>query len=937
MSSTYTYEAHVVNVYSVEASRGNVAGGLVVVVLGSGFVAGAGVTFDGVAGTAVSVDSDTRITVTTPAHAVGAVDIVVTNVDASTATLTAGFTYEVTPPHSSIDYRDPGGSPGGRVRTETNAPQISSSLGQPATMRFTTETEPAGERSVEQRVFGISLFKGVVTKVTAKFQGREKLNAWDVEATDLTHLLSRRRPEGEWTATSASTILSILMATYGSGFGTAIEGGLPNVTLKISGDDDLWSVICKVCQDCGAKAVMVGSTLHVFSTNLGTLTPITDANPDLIWAEDGAVTVEYDYTQIRNRVIVKGGADANGTQVTATVDHSGSIALYGVTEYTINDDALTTVSECVQRAQAEINALALPIPTIHYSTRDMQTAVGYAVPVSMAHPSVTATFVITDVSIDQIDLSMDGLTRPRYVVSARPSSAPFIMPNSVTSLLQDVIGLKTKENKSPRLTGDITSDPGGTTRIPPGTVTSDKLAGCITTDKQVPGPNKDPVVATSTSSIARSGLPTIGGVTLQEGDRVLLLGQSDSTENGIYNATAATGGWTRATDSDEDAQMVPGITVVDASTGVLYVLQATAPVVLGFSALHFRALSGGSAAGPMAVLFQDEGGDAGDVTPMPGPTGPAGATGATGATGAAGATGPTGAQGQAGPPGFGEDGEDGVTFPGPPGPQGNAGPQGAVGPAGPALFVEQDNIVDHEFFPAFTTNGFQQVASAHVYRATNQTFSFNVEAVLSFSNALYDTSGFWNVSNPTQVIIPAGMPGVYFARFAARPATYTATSETILRIYRNGTLVAESASGLGGAAFEVTVQVQGQPGDVFEARGVLIDNGNPTHDLEGGTYATCFQLMRVAATSGGTGGGGGTATPRYTSEVSTGLVNGSNRDYATANAYTSLEVLLNGHQQLKDIDYEEVTATTFRMALAPKAAAGSTPADVVTTNYNGTT
>jgi hypothetical protein len=925
MPSTYVYEAHVVNVYSVEASRGDVAGGLVVAILGSGFVAGAGVTFDGVAGTAVSVDSDTRITVTTPAHAVGAVDVVVTNVDASTATLSEGFTYEVAPPHFSFDFRLPSGSPGGRVRTETNAPQITSSLGQPATMRFTTETEPAGERRVEQRVFGRSLFLGVVTKVLAKFQGRERMDVWDVEATDYTHLLSTRRPSGEWTTTSGSTIIATLMAGFGTGFSSVIVGGLPPITLKLDGTDDLWAVICNVCQQCGAKAVMVGSTLHVFTTNLGTLTTITDSNPDLIWDESGnAITVEYDYTTIRNRVIVAG---ADG--VTATIEHAGSIALYGVVEDRVNDSALTTVDECVQRAQAEINALALPIPTIKYSTRDMATAVGWAVPVLTTHPSINATFVVTDVSIDQIDLSQDGSTRPRYVVNARPASAPFIMPNSVTNLLQDVIGLQARKDQTPRLTGDIVADPGGPASIPPGTVTATQLAGCIPTSAMTPGPNKDPVVATSAGvNVTRSGLPTVGGVVLQEGDRVLLKDQTDPSENGIYIASAATGLWERAPDSNDSAKMVPGITVVDSTAGVAYYLSATPPVTLDFTALHFLPLGGtSSASGPMAVLFQDEAsGD--DGFGVPGPMGPPGPTGPSGASGV---------PGPAGPALFGLDGEDGITFPGPVGPVGAQGPTGPQGPSGPALFVEQDNIVDHEFFPAFTTNGFQQVASAHVYRATNQTFSFNVEAAVSFSNALYDTSGFWNVSNPTQVIIPAGMPGVYFARFAARPATYTATSETILRIYRNGTLVAESASGLGGAAFEVTVQAQGQPGDVFEARGVLIDNGNPTHDLEGGTYATCFQIMRVAATSGGTGGGGGTATPRYTSEVSTGLVNGSNRDYATANAYTSLEVLLNGHQQLKDIDYEEVTSTTFRMALAPKAAAGSTPADVVTTNYNGTT
>src|SRR4029077_16747530 len=45
------------------------------------------------AATGVTVVSSTSITATTPAHAAGAVDVVVTNTDAQGGTLTGGFTY----------------------------------------------------------------------------------------------------------------------------------------------------------------------------------------------------------------------------------------------------------------------------------------------------------------------------------------------------------------------------------------------------------------------------------------------------------------------------------------------------------------------------------------------------------------------------------------------------------------------------------------------------------------------------------------------------------------------------------------------------------------------------------------------------------------------------------------------------------------------------
>ncbi|MCX6809834.1 MAG: PKD domain-containing protein [Candidatus Berkelbacteria bacterium] len=53
------------------------------------------VTFGGVAATNIIVVNSTTITATTPAHAAGAVDVVVTNPDTTTGTLAGGYTYEV--------------------------------------------------------------------------------------------------------------------------------------------------------------------------------------------------------------------------------------------------------------------------------------------------------------------------------------------------------------------------------------------------------------------------------------------------------------------------------------------------------------------------------------------------------------------------------------------------------------------------------------------------------------------------------------------------------------------------------------------------------------------------------------------------------------------------------------------------------------------------
>ena len=73
---------------SILPTSGSSNGGTSVTITGTGFAAGATVKFGGTAATNVAVGSSTSITATTPAHAAGAVDVVVTNSDSQSGTLT---------------------------------------------------------------------------------------------------------------------------------------------------------------------------------------------------------------------------------------------------------------------------------------------------------------------------------------------------------------------------------------------------------------------------------------------------------------------------------------------------------------------------------------------------------------------------------------------------------------------------------------------------------------------------------------------------------------------------------------------------------------------------------------------------------------------------------------------------------------------------------
>ncbi len=61
------------------------------------------------------------------------------------------------------------------------------------------------------------------------------------------------------------------------------------------------------------------------------------------------------------------------------------------------------------------------------------------------------------------------------------------------------------------------------------------------------------VLTVSLSNIGLSGLSAVNGYTPIAGDRILVIGQTNATENGVYIASAS--GWSRATDSDSDAEL----------------------------------------------------------------------------------------------------------------------------------------------------------------------------------------------------------------------------------------------------------------------------------------------------------------------------------------------------------------------------------------------
>ncbi len=102
-ASGYTYSAAAAppTVTAVSPNSGSTAGGTSVTITGTGFAATPTVSFGGAAATRTFVNS-TTLTATAPVHAAGLVNVVVTNPDAQSGTLTNGFAY--LPPPAATRY-----------------------------------------------------------------------------------------------------------------------------------------------------------------------------------------------------------------------------------------------------------------------------------------------------------------------------------------------------------------------------------------------------------------------------------------------------------------------------------------------------------------------------------------------------------------------------------------------------------------------------------------------------------------------------------------------------------------------------------------------------------------------------------------------------------------------------------------------------------------
>lgn len=252
-------------------------------------------------------------------------------------------------------------------------------------------------------------------------------------------------------------------------------------------------------------------------------------------------------------------------------------------------------------------------------------------------------------------------------------------------------------------------------------------------------------------------------------------------------------------------------------------------------------------------------GPQGDVGPQ-GPKGDKGAKGDTGEVGPRGIQGPKGDKGPEGPQGLrGPKGEDGIQGPkGETGLNGQDGAKGDKGEKGEKGDKGDTGENGKDYRPSFM--------GAMAKLDSNISLNTKTTLYVPWQSTLYNTSGFWNPTNPTRLTVPKGVSKV---RIGANVLwSSNATGSRLLRVKQNGNYTAglpyvlkttEGTSATQGSSGVIPVK----EGDYFELEvrheaGVAIDfRADPytwfsieVVELEPGVQNNFFSLIGHRGASG---------------------------------------------------------------------------------------
>jgi hypothetical protein len=289
------------------------------------------VSFGATLGTNLVVVDAEHLIVTTPAHAVGFVDVILQTSPGGVevARLRNGFQFTQLTRIQSIRR-----TPGIIINDALN--------NRPNTCSFSVDgssNKPiAGEQINIIDTFDGSrvLFAGNVQRVDQEYEGQISQLVWRVSATDFTSLFNRRRPTGTYFNTSVSDIVKDLVGKFAPGFGTSfVQSNLAIISIKFDGSRDFATCLSDLAQAIGGGHWYVDytPTLHFFHVPPHVVKPISPIRPGPGSALTPAESATYmpntqsfatGYYYFRTTFIYSNGTESSLSPASVVVTLTGS-------------------------------------------------------------------------------------------------------------------------------------------------------------------------------------------------------------------------------------------------------------------------------------------------------------------------------------------------------------------------------------------------------------------------------------------------------------------------------------------------------------------------------------------------------------------------------------------------------------------------------------
>ncbi len=330
-------------VSSISPASGSISGGTGVTITGTGFLSGATVSIGGTA-TGVNVVSSTSITATTAAHSAGSVNVVVTNSDSQTGTLTNGYSYTNPPPSVTSISPASGPATGGTSVTITGTGFLSGatvSIGGTAANGVTVVSGTSITATTPAHAAGTA----TVVVTNSDGQNSSLKNGYTYAANPAPTVTSINPGTGP---TSGGTGLTITGANFVSG-ATVTFGGTPATGVTVAGSTSITAtapshaagtVDVVVTNPDGQAGTLGGGYIYsAAEASLGLGVPYGDSNSATIAAGQTA-----SYTLSIGGEGMSGTASLSCTGVPASASCSlpGSLAFNATTPTTFTIKVATT-------------------------------------------------------------------------------------------------------------------------------------------------------------------------------------------------------------------------------------------------------------------------------------------------------------------------------------------------------------------------------------------------------------------------------------------------------------------------------------------------------------------------------------------------------------------------------------------------------------------